>query len=165
MGFTRLLLINPWYQIKVPLTVSSKLSAIGWGSSRSCAAVIRDALDKLCISDIRLLSLATDDSWLITTNPITESIESMVMTTMSSVRVKPPLSQKLLFFQEHLSSQDSLSSQEFFFSQKTLLRSWNDDRYHIILKIDYSEYSNILSSERQKISQIKWYFGWTDMLF
>ena len=36
----------------------------------------------------------THDSSLITTNPITESIESMVMTTMSSVRVKAEQEEK-----------------------------------------------------------------------
>lgn len=77
----------PWYPMNVPLTVRAILSAIGVGSFRSCALVILALSERVCISLILCPSLATDDWWLITTNPITERIESMVMTTMSSVRV------------------------------------------------------------------------------
>ena len=79
--------MNPWYPMNDPLTVNSRLSAIGRGSSRSCAVVIRDALDKLCISEILFPSRATDVWWLITTNPTVARIARIVMTTISSTRV------------------------------------------------------------------------------
>jgi hypothetical protein len=77
--------------MNVPLTVRAILSAIGVGRRRSCALVILALSERVLISLILFPSLATDDWWLITTNPITERIESMVITTMSSVRVKADL--------------------------------------------------------------------------
>lgn len=74
--------------MNAPLTVNSRLSAIGRGSSRNCAVVIRDALDRLCISEILFPSRATDVWWLIITNPTAARIARIVITTISSTRVK-----------------------------------------------------------------------------